>query len=364
MATALGPITASTEKEKIRVVAIVERLNYPWGMSFLPDGRLLLTERSGSLQLLDKGRLVKISGVPDSAFLGQGGLLDIALSPFFSRDGLVYLSFAEAELGKYGTSVVRGRLRGLNTSSPRLEGLQVIYRALPYVSGGLHFGSRLAFDREGYLYITLGERGGMDRAQDPFNPYGSVLRLNPDGSIPNDNPFAPGGVKPGKGKPEIWTWGHRNAQGMAMHPATGEIWVHEHGPKGGDEINRLIPGANYGWPILTYGINYDGSIISNQQSAPGYVDSLVHWTPSIAPSGMTFYTGSAFPNWKGNLFVGALAGQHLRRLELNGNTVTHQEILLHRKMGRIRDVRMGPDGNLYLLTDAKKGGLYRIEPLK
>ena len=364
LAAALGPITENTEKEKIRVVPVVEGLNYPWSIAFLPDDRILLTERTGALKLLDRGRLLSIKGVPDSAFVGQGGMLDIALSPFFSQDSLVYFSFAEADSNSYGTSVARGKLTGLNTASPRLDDLKTIYQTLPRKSGGLHFGSRLAFDRDGHLYVTLGERGDMNLAQDPFTPMGTVLRLNPDGTIPNDNPFAPGGTSPGKGKPEIWTWGHRNPQGMAINPATGEVWVHEHGPKGGDEVNRLVPGGNYGWPKLTYGINYDGSIITNQQSAPGFVDSLIHWTPSIAPSGMAFYTGNLFPRWKGNLFAGALAGKQLRRLELNGNTIIHQEVLLYQKMGRIRDVRMGPDGKLYLLTDAKKGGLYRIEPLE
>ena len=332
-------------------------------MAFLPEGGgILVTERPGRLLLIrDSGRRI-VGGTPDSAVVGQGGLLDIVLSPEFADDALVYISFSEEGTGGYGTSVARGRLVFPAGKDPRLENLEIIYRALPRTMSTYHFGSRLAFDEKGYLFITLGERGEMNRAQDPFDPYGSLLRIRPDGSIPTDNPFAKGGDKPGEGAPEIWSIGHRNAQGLTLNPYTGEIWLHEHGPKGGDEVNIAVKGANYGWPEITYGINYNGSIISDRQSGPGYEDPILQWTPSIAPSGMAFYNAEAFPEWRGNLFVGALAGQHLRRIDFRGREVLYQEVLLTGRIGRIRDVRTGPDGSIYLLSDEERGGLYRISP--
>jgi glucose/arabinose dehydrogenase len=355
--------TVNSLKGSFTVSPVVEGLEFPWGLSFLPDGTgMLVTERTGRLLLVRGGRTVPVSGVPQASVTGQGGLLDVALSPDFERDSLVYLSFAEEEGGRFGTAVARGRLVISADGSAGLEGTRVIYRALPKTTGGNHFGSRLAFDGKGFLYVTLGERGSMNRAQDTADPYGSVLRLNSDGSIPQDNPFASRGGSPGGGAPEIFSYGHRNPQGMARHPVTGDIWTHEHGPKGGDEVNILKIGANYGWPRVTYGVNYSGSTISSQTRAEGIEDPVVYWIPSIAPSGMAFYTGGAFPGWNGNLFVGALAGKHLRRLELRGNEVIGQEVLLLDRLGRIRDVRTGPDGLLYLLTDSEKGGIYRIEP--
>jgi glucose/arabinose dehydrogenase len=357
--------TLRSEREDFIVTPVIRGLSYPWGMAFLPnEGGYLVTQRTGTLLLIREGKSVPVSGTPRVAAIGQGGLLDLALSPYFVSDGLVYMSYAEEESGLYGTSVARGRLvipaAGGKT---RLENLTVIYRALPKSNAQVHFGSRLAFDDDGYLYVTLGERGFMDQAQDTSTPYGSVLRLNPDGTIPVNNPFAPGGSSPGAGKPEIWSYGHRNAQGLVANPATGDMWLHEHGPKGGDEVNIIRPGANYGWPIVTYGTNYDGSSISGQVTAPGVENPVVYWVPSIAPSGMAFYQGNSFPGWKTSLFVGALAGQHLRRLELTGGRVTGQEVLL-KGFGRIRDVRTGPDGFVYLLTDAPDGGLFRLSPAK
>lgn len=358
LSSADSPFSVQSEKEAFTVRAVVENLDHPWSLAFLPNnGGYLITERSGNLLHVKGGRSSVVPGTPDVAAVGQGGLLDVVLSPDFQTDTLIYLSFSEKSGGRFGTAVARGRLQGLSSGSTELVDVEVIYRALPKSSGGRHFGSRLAFDSRGFLYVTLGERGSMNRAQDRTDPYGSVLRLNPDGSVPTDNPF--GGSAGDAG--EIWSYGHRNAQGMARHPETGDIWLHEHGPKGGDEVNIVKKGANYGWPVVTYGIDYDGSIISDRSRAPGIEDAIINWVPSIAPSGMSFYTGEAFPEWQGSLFVGALAGQQLRRLELKGNSVIHQEILLKDRLGRIRDVRTGPDGFIYLLTDAENGILYRLE---
>ncbi len=355
VSSAGSPFSVQSEKEVFTVTTVTENLERPWSMAFLPGDRgILITERTGNLVLLQSGHSELVSGTPQAAVVGQGGLLDVAISPGFEIDSLVYLSFAEEAGGLYGTAVARGRLVTGGSGSPRLEDTELIYRALPKAAGGRHFGSRLVFDEGGYLYITLGERGSMNRAQNTADPYGSVIRLNPDGSIPADNP--------GYGAPEIWSYGHRNAQGLARNPDSEDIWLHEHGPKGGDEVNIVKKGANYGWPSVTYGIDYDGSTISNQTTASGIEDPVIYWVPSIAPSGMAFYSGAAFPLWQGNLFVGALAGQQLRRLELRGDKVIHQEILLQNKLGRIRDVRMGPDGFLYLLTDSDNGVLYRLEP--
>jgi len=357
--------TVRSEREAFVVTPVITGLNYPWGMAFLPDGGgYLVTQRTGTLLLVRNGKSTPVPGTPKVAAGGQGGLLDVALSPDFDSSSLVYMSFAEEASGLYGTAVARGRLViPAGGGKPRMENLAVIYRALPKSNAQIHFGSRLAFDDEGYLYLTLGERGSMAQAQDTDTPYGSVLRLNPDGTIPRNNPFAPDGSSPLAGTPAISRYGHRNPQGLAKNPKTGDIWLNEHGPKGGDEVNIIRSGANYGWPIVTYGVNYDGSTISRQVTAPGVENPVVYWVPSIAPSGMTFYQGEAFPGWKNSLFVGALVGRHLRRLELSGDRVTSQEVLLQ-GFGRIRDVRTGPDGFLYLLTDAPDGGLYKISPAK
>lgn len=367
----LIPTTLPAKTPAFRIETAAEGLNHPWSMVFLPGHtgepggeRLLISERPGRLLLLEAGGLREVQGIPNVAAIGQGGLLDIALSPEFASDSMVYLSFAEAGTGGYSTAVARGRLDITSPDRPKLENLTVIYRVLPRSEGGRHFGSRLVFDNDGYLYVTLGERGAMERARDTHDPAGTVLRLNPDGSIPEDNPFAENGIRPGEGAPEIWTTGHRNPQGMVIHPDTGEIWIHEHGPKGGDEINILRRGGDYGWPLLTWGIDYDGSIISYRQSAPGYEDPLLQWTPSIAPSGMAFYSGSAFPEWNGSLFVGALAGQHLRRVEFRRGEVFFEELLIQGTVGRIRDVRSGGDGYIWILTDEDNGALYRLVPVE
>jgi len=361
IALALSPSTANaqtitTEQHAFRVVRLVEQLEHPWGLAFLPDGRMLVTERPGRLRVVANGRLAAkpVAGVPAVAATGQGGLLDVALHPRFAENGYVYLSYAARGDGGISTEVARGRLAG-----GRLEDVKVIFHQQPKGGGGRHFGSRLVFDRGGYLYITLGDRGEMERAQKPDDHAGSVIRLHDDGRVPADNPFS---GRPGW-KPEKYTIGNRNIQGAALHPQTGRLWTHEHGPQGGDEINVIRAGANYGWPVITYGVNYGfGTKIGEGTRKPGMEQPLYYWVPSIAPSGMAFYTGDRFPRWRGDLFVGALRDEMLVRLRLDGEKVVQEERMLKGALGRIRDVRNGPDGFLYLLTDESRGVLARLEP--
>ena len=347
----------SSEVQRFRAATVTEGLEFPWGLAFLPDGRMLVTERPGRLRLVAAdGRLdpKPVEGLPPIAAVGQGGLLDVALHPDFARNGWIYLSYAGEGSGGYGTEVLRGRLDG-----HVLRDVQVIFRMQPKTKTGHHFGSRLVFDRQGYLYITLGDRGEMERAQRLDDHAGSVIRLHDDGRVPADNPF----VGKAGARPEKFTLGNRNVQGAALHPQTGEVWAHEHGPQGGDEINIIRAGVNYGWPVITYGRNYvTGTKIGEGTTKPGMAQPLLHWTPSIAPSGMAFYTGDRFPAWRGNLFVGALAGQMLVRIQLDGERIVHQERLLEGALGRIRDVRQGPDGLLYLLIDGAQGRIVRLEP--
>ena len=349
--------TIKTQEHGVRVVKVVEGLEYPWGLAFLPDGRMLVTERPGRLRIVGKdGKLAPqaVSGLPQITAHGQGGLLDVALHPRFSQNGLVYLSYAARGDGGVGTEIARGRLSG-----DHLENLEVLFRQHPKGSTGRHFGSRLVFDREGYLYITLGDRGEQQRAQKSDDHAGSVIRLHDDGRVPQDNPFV---GKPGW-KPERYTLGNRNMQGAALHPQTGMLWTHEHGPQGGDEINVIRAGVNYGWPVITYGVQYvTGTRIGEGTHKPGMAQPLHYWVPSIAPSGMTFYMGDKFPAWRGDLFVGALRDQMLVRLKLDGEKVVGEERILKNALGRIRDVRNGPDGYLYLLTDESNGVLARLEP--
>ena len=348
----------SSEVQRFRAQTITEGLEFPWGLAFLPDGRMLVTERPGRLRLVGAdGKLdpQPVSGLPPIAAVGQGGLLDVALHPDFAKNGWIYLSYAGEGPGGYGTEVLRAKLDG-----HALRDVQVIFRMQPKSKPGHHFGSRLVFDRQGYLYITLGDRGDMERAQRLDDHAGSVIRLHDDGRVPADNPFADKlGVKP-----EKFTLGNRNVQGAALHPQTGEVWAHEHGPQGGDEINIIRAGVNYGWPVITHGRNYvTGTKIGEGTAKPGMAQPLLQWTPSIAPSGMAFYTGERFPAWRGNLFVGALKFQMLVRLQLDGERVVHEERLLEGVVGRIRDVRNGPDGLLYLLTDSPQGRIVRLEPV-
>jgi glucose/arabinose dehydrogenase len=346
-----------TARGRVRVTPVANALEHPWGLAFLPDGRLLVTERPGRLRLVGAdGRLSEaLAGVPEVFARGQGGLLDVVLDPRFSENRLVYLSYAEPGPGGAGTAVARGRL-----DARGLEGLQVLFRQQPKVSGGNHFGSRLVFGRDGTLFIALGDRYKFDPAQDPNSHLGKIVRVNPDGSVPGDNPFtARAGVRP-----EIWSLGHRNIQAAALHPATGALWVVEHGPRGGDEVNIPEAGKNYGWPVIGYGRHYSGQAIAEGAAKPGMEQPIYYWDPSIAPSGMAFYTGERFPAWRGNLLVGALVARRLTRLELAGGRVVREEPLLQGLRQRIRDVRQGPDGLVYLLTDEADGRLLRIEPAR
>jgi aldose sugar dehydrogenase len=345
-----------SDEHSFRIVKVVEGLQQPWSLAFLPDGRMLVTEKAGRLRVITDGKLLPqpIEGLPEVTVHGQGGLHDVVLHPDFKTNQLVYLAYAASGADGAGTELARGRLVG-----HRLEGVQVLFRQTPKGRAGQHFGGRIVFDREGYLYLTLGDRGERERAQRRDDHAGSVIRLHDDGRVPKDNPFA------GRNgwRPEKFTLGNRNMQGAALHPQTGQLWTHEHGPQGGDEINVIRAGRNYGWPVITYGVNYGiGTKIGEGTSKQGMEQPLYYWVPSIAPSGMAFYTGERFPRWKGNLFVGALRDQMLVRLQLDGEKVVKEERLLKGVLGRIRDVRMGPDGFIYLLTDEAHGVLARLEP--
>ncbi len=346
----------NSQKQAFRPVVVAAGLEHPWSMAFLPDGRVLVTERPGRLRLIVNGRLqaAPVSGVPKVVAGGQGGLLDVVLHPDYADNGWIYLSFAAPSLRGAHTAVARARLDG-----NRLVDLKTIFRANNVAGGRVHFGSRLAFGGDGKLYVTVGERGDSDRAQDLDSHNGTTVRLNDDGTVPGDNPF----LNTAGALPETYSYGHRNSQGMARHPVSGEIWLNEHGPQGGDEINIVRAGVNYGWPVITYGRSYAGFSIGEGSEKPGMAQPILHWTPSIAPSGMAFYTGDKFPAWRGNLFVGSLKFRHLVRLELDGERVVSQERLLEGAFGRVRDVRQGPDGLLYLLTDENEGALIRLEPV-
>ena len=351
------PLTADTSHGRVRVVTVAEGLEHPWGVAFLPDGRALVTERPGRLRIVGAdGQLsAPLAGVPAVSANGQGGLLDVQIDPEFAKNRLVYLSYAEPREGGNGTAVARGTLgeRGL-------DDVQVIFRQDVTIDGRHHFGSRLVFDRGGRLFVTLGDRNSeRNRAQTLDSHVGKVVRIERDGTVPADNPF----VDRAGAKPEIWSYGHRNVQGAALHPVTGELWTNEHGPRGGDELNRTLAGLNYGWPKVTYGVQYSGKAISETATAPGIEPPVHYWVPSIATSGLLFYTGSRFPRWQGSGFVGGLASQRLARLEMDGNRVVGEEALLEGVLRqRVRDVEQGPDGAIYLLTDEYNGKLLRVEP--
>lgn len=364
LSLAAGPAAAvdqsvRTEKGTVRVTTVAEGLRHPWGLAFLPDGRMLVTEKEGNLRLVgtDGKRSDPLRGVPKVDDRGQGGLLDVALDPDFAGNRLVYVSFSEAGPGGNSTAVARG---ALSADGRSLENVRVIFSQKPKVDSTKHFGSRLVFDRQGHLYITLGERSDEQfrtQAQDLNSHLGKVIRVNRDGSVPADNPF----VNRAGALPEIWSYGHRNAQGAALHPQTGALWLNEHGPRGGDEINVPEAGKNYGWPEVSHGVNYSGTPVgTGKKSAPGMEDPRYQWTPVIGASGMAFYTADAIPGWKGSLFNGGLASKELVRLELDGTRVTHEERLFRSLGKRIRDVRQGPDGALYLLTDESRGEILRV----
>ena len=340
------------------VETVAGGLENPWGLAFLPDGRMLVTERPGRLRLVDTdGKLSPaLSGVPNVAARGQGGLLDVVLDPNFAQNRVVYLSFAEARAGGSGTSVAWARLNERGTA---LEGARVIFQQMPTISSSMHFGSRLVFDRAGALFVTVGDRYGQrDQAQNPGNHIGKIMRINPEGGAAAGNPRIEGW------QPEIWSIGHRNVQGAALHPETGQLWTAEHGARGGDEVNTPKAGRNYGWPVISFGIDYSGAKLGEGTSKAGMEQPLFYWDPSIAPSGAAFYTGAAWPAWKNSLFVGGLAGQMLVRLSTQGEAVTGQERLLEGLGERIRDVRQGPDGFLYLLSDAADGKVLRVRPAR
>lgn len=358
------PLLAQTtespgEQSVLSVTVLLKDLQHPWSMAFLPAQQgLLITERPGRLRLLDaQGALsAPLSGVPSVYAQGQGGLLDVVLSPDFAQDRWVYLAYAEAgEDGQAGTAVGRGRLAADNSG---LEDFAVIFRQQPKLSSGAHFGGRLVFDGDGYLFITLGDNNQRPTAQDLDKLQGKVVRLHADGRVPADNPFVgQAGVRQ-----EIWSYGHRNPQGAALNPRTGQLWTHEHGPRGGDEINIPLAGKNYGWPLATHGVNYSLLAIPEAQGKTVDGTEPPHhvWAKSPAISGMAFYDAERFAPWQNSLFIGALAGQALLRLQLDGDRVVQEERLLQERNARIRDVRQGPDGYLYVLTDAANGQLLRL----
>jgi glucose/arabinose dehydrogenase len=356
LAAPQGPV--ETEAATFRVVEVAGGLENPWAVAFLPGGGMLVTEKPGRLWLIEGGRLrdEPVRGVPEVYAQGQGGLLDIVLDPAFAENRLIYLSYAYEEDGRTTTRVMRARF-----APDGLSGQRVIFEAKPLVDSSKHFGSRLAFGGDGKLYVTMGERySEREEAQDLGSHLGKVMRVNADGSVPEDNPF----VGREGALPEIYTYGHRNPQGLAVDPRDGRVWENEHGAKGGDEVNVLKAGADYGWPEVAHGVNYDGSTIgTGQTEAPGVEPPLFYWDPSIAPSGMAFYLGDRFPGWRGDVLVGALKFQLVSRLDLDEQgRVLKEERLLEGELGRIRDVAAGPDGDVYLLTDEAPGGLYRLEP--
>jgi glucose/arabinose dehydrogenase len=349
-------VSVRSDKLELRLETVAAGLEHPWGMAFLPDGRVLVTERPGRLRIVaaDGSLSAPLDGVPPVAAGGQGGLLDVTLHPGFVDNGLVYLSYSEPGEGGNSTAVARGRLDG-----NALREVEVIFRQQPKFDSSAHFGSRLVFARDGTLFVTLGERfKRRDDAQSLDNHHGKVVRINADGSVPEGNPFA----DRAGALPQIWSIGHRNLQGAALHPQTGELWTHEHGPSGGDEINISRAGNNYGWPVITYGEEYIGGSIGEGTHKAGMEQPLHHWVPSIAPSGLLF-VDERIPAWQGNLLIGSLKFDQLVRLELDGERVVHEERLLKKELGeRIRDVAQGPDGAIYLLTDERKGRLLRLAP--
>ncbi|MGR8918149.1 MAG: PQQ-dependent sugar dehydrogenase [Gammaproteobacteria bacterium] len=356
--SALAADLIDSEEHAFRVTIVARDLAHPWGMAFLPDGRMLVTERGGSLRLVGQDGSVSapLAGVPRSDEVGQGGLLDVTLHPGFEDNRLVYLSLAVRGEGGAGTEVVRARFDG-----DALADAQTIFRALPKFAGGRHFGSRLLFLPDGTLLVTLGDRGHRPNGQNLGTHPGSIIRINDDGSVPADNPLVGlDGVRP-----EIYTYGNRNVQGITIEPGSGTVWAHEHGPQGGCEVNEIVAGSNYGWATITYGRNYGtGTRIGDGETREGVRPPALQWTPSIAPSGLAYYDGDSFPAWRGNLFAGSLKFDMVSRLVLEGGRIVHEERLLEGALGRIRDVRQGPDGYLYLLTDSRRGVLARLEPAR
>jgi glucose/arabinose dehydrogenase len=355
-----APQTVQTERARVQLEVVARGLEHPWGIAFLPDGRALITERPGRLRIVERDGTLRapLAGVPAVDAVNQGGLLDVALDPDFAGNQRIYLSYSEPRgEGLNGTSVLRARL-----VEGGLADARVIFRQQPAMAGGHHFGSRLVFGRDGNLFVTLGDRGkGRDQAQTLDNHIGKVVRIDPDGTAPADNPYR----QQAGALPELWSIGHRNIQGAALDPATGVLWTNEHGPRGGDELNRTLAGRNYGWPVVTHGTEYSGAKISDRTEAPGLESPVHHWVPSIATSGLAFYTGSTIPAWQGNVFVGGLKSGELSRLQLRDGKVVSEERLFGSALDkRIRAVVNGPDGALYLLTDEEDGWLVRVSAAK
>ena len=352
--------TAESSAGNLTATVIAEGLDHPWALGFLPDGRMLVTERSGQLRIIDGGVVGEpIAGVPAVYNQGQGGLLDLALAPDFATSGQIYLTFSEraqdAGLQRgQGTAVFSARLV-LEGDGGRLEDGKVIFRMNNFTTTNRHFGSRVVIGQDGNLFVTLGERGDQNRAQDMADLAGAIIRIAPDGSVPGDNP------KPEGWAPELWSKGHRNPQGATLRE-DGVLFTVEHGARGGDEVNMPRPGANYGWPIITYGVDYSGVPIGEGTAKEGLEQPLHYWDPSISPSGLDFYDGELLPEWQGDLLSGGLSGQLLVRLDMEGDAVVGEERLFQGQLGRIRDVRVGPDGAIYLLTDEDNGRLIRVAP--
>lgn len=345
-----------SEKQKFGVETITDKLENPWGIAFLPDGRILVTERKGEIRIVKDGKLLdeKITGVPQVFAQGQGGLLDIQLHPDYANNGWIYLSYSKPGQGGAATTISRAKLSGNS-----LADFKELFTAQPFTSTAHHFGSRIAFDGKGYMFISSGERGTKENSQTLTNHLGKIIRLHDDGRVPTDNPF----VNTQGAKPEIWSYGHRNPQGMIFDKERNLLLAHEHGPKGGDELNVVLPGKNYGWPTITYGIDYDGKPISDKQSAPGMEQPATYWVPSIAPCGMTKLTSDKYPGWKGNVFVGALALTHIARVELDASgKYVKQEKLLD-KFARFRALAQSPDGFIYAATEGP-GKLIRLVPVQ
>lgn len=345
----------NSSDHQFRLDTVAEGLQHPWALAFLPNGDQLVTERAGRLRIIRNGELVEkpVSGVPDVVVAGQGGLLDIALHPDFSNNRVLMLSYAHQTSAGMTTRVARA-----DYQDGQLSNVEVIFEAHPRSNTSRHFAGRMVFDEDQNLYVSVGDRGEMERAQVTDDDAGGVHRLAIDGSPAPDNPF----LDDSSVQDTFYTYGNRNIQGMTVHPETGEIWSHEHGPRGGDEINIIRAGTNYGWPEITYGIGYSGLPITDKTEQNGMAQPLHYWDPSIAPSGMAFYTGDEFPAWQGDLFVGALKMQKLVRLSIENGKVTEEEDLLEDFGTRIRDVRMGPDGSLWLLTDDSNGKVIRLRP--
>ncbi|KEQ31267.1 PQQ-dependent sugar dehydrogenase [Pedobacter antarcticus] len=353
-------IKKSLKESDLKVETVVTGLDMPWATAFLPDGRLLVTERTGKLRLVKDGKIdpKEITGLPKLLYKGQGGLLDVVLHPDYAKNGWIYISYsspkAAGEPGDDGganTAMLRAKLK-----DHALTDVQILFKALPNVKSNPHFGGRIIFDNKGYVFLSLGERGQMEKAQDLSKDQGKIIRLHEDGKVPADNPF----VKTEGAKPEIWSYGHRNPQGLVINPTTGVIWEHEHGPQGGDELNIVEKGKNYGWPLITYGIDYDNSIISKDTAKTGLEQPVLYWKPSIAPCGMAFITSEKFKDWKGDLLVGSLKFNYLQHLVIKDNKVVKKEIIFE-KIGRVRDVRQGPDGNIYVVVE-DSGSILKISP--